>query len=231
MISKADTPDALKRCQPIFSKLVDGQSTGTLMTEINDLSSRVYDQDLTEECPSTQENTNTNSGSIDKMSDELRLAFQSISPDDCPTHARFVSNVTISGFVHSTRQKHQGNSQVFFFPIHSKASMPGFIESIFSVEKDSRQFVAIHRLLPSSSSDPFQQWPFLGVKMYDNSLGELEVIPLRNIEFQFASCSTVWEEMPTVVVVKLTRVCPITLIRIAPSADAVLKSVTIPVGP
>lgn len=213
MLSKADTPDALKRCQPIFSKLVDPKSTGTLMTEINDLASRVRDEDAREEDdqegPATHDDAESapwNPKLAGLVEDDLRRAYRNFTSADCPIHARFLSHTTISGFVHSTRQKHQGNSQVFFSSINNTISVPGFIESIFTFKDDPRQFLAVRRLLSTSVHDPFQRWPFLGIKMYDNSLGDLEVILPENIHIQFASCPLEWDNAPSVAVVSLARV-------------------------
>lgn len=183
------------------------------MVEINDLSSRVHDRDITEDVSpeislDDSDTTSYNLKLAKIMPDGLRHAFRAVSPDSCSTHAHFVSNTTISGFVHSIRQKHQGNSQVMFSPLDGSAPIPGFIDSIFTVENDPRQFLAVHRLLSSSSSnnDPFRHWPFLGVKMYNNALGDLEVIPVANVDFQFACCPLVWEGADVLAVISLSRV-------------------------
>lgn len=183
------------------------------MVEINDLSSRVHDMDITEDVsPETSlddsDTANYNPKLAKNMPDGLRHALRAVSPDNCSTHAHFVSSTSVSGFVHSTRQKHQGNSQVMFSPIDGGAPVPGFIDSIFTVENDPRQYIAVHRVLSGSSSnnDPFRDWPFLGVKMYDNALGDLEVIPVSNIDFQFACCPLVWGGENVLAVVSLSRV-------------------------
>lgn len=197
----------------MFSKLVEPRSTGTLMVEINDLSSRVHDRDITEDVSpeislDDSDTIKYNPKLAKVMPDGLRQAFRVVSPHSHPTHAHFVSNTTISGFVHSTRQKHQGNCQVMFSPTDGSTPIPGFIDSIFTVENDPRQFLAVHRLLSSSSSnnDPFRHWPFLGVKLYDNALGYLEVIPVANVDFQFACCPLIWEEADVLAVVSLSKV-------------------------
>lgn len=212
LLSKADTPEALKHCEPMFSKLVHSNSTGTLMAEIHDLSSRVQDQDIAEGAISDSDPSEEsgdpgswNSKLATAMSPELRQAFQRAFPGGSPTHAHFTSQTTISGFVHSTRQKHQGNSQVLYAQ-RQGMSTPGFIQSIFRIENDSRQFLAVRRLLPSTVNDPFRPWPLLGVKLYANSVGELDVISPEDVQFQYASCPLKWEETENIAVISLSRV-------------------------
>lgn len=189
------------------------------MAEINDLSSRVQDQDIVEgaisdDVPSDESGDPGpwNSKLTTAMSSELRQAFQKASPNGCPTHARFTAQTTISGFIHSTRQKHQGNSQVFYAQ-KQNVSIPGFIESIFRVENDSRQFLAVRRLLPSSVNDPFRPWPLLGVKLYANSVGELDVISVEDVQFQYASCPLKWEGTDTLATISLSRVSTVDYIH------------------
>lgn len=210
LLTKADTPDALKRCEPIFSKLVDPGSNGTVLHEMVDLSSRVHDININGSSTGGDEEsipTPNHARRYVKMPGDLRHAFcSSGTADDEPGRAYFVSQTDVSGFTHSTKQRHQGNSQVLYrSPSHSKI-VPGFIESIFTPEHDDRQFLAVRHLLPSPVKDPFQDWPFLKVKMYDNALGDLEVILPENIQVQFASCPLEWDGVPTIAVVSLAKV-------------------------
>lgn len=209
---KADAPDALKRCQSIFDQLVDPQATGTLMAEINDLSSRVHDgierdgverdgvEDSSEDSVPLW-NAKNAKAIPHGVRNALYVAF-SISA----TKAMFSSNTKIAGFVHSTEQKHAGNSQILFSKTEDEAPTPGFIQYVFSLEHDTRRFLAVRRLLPATVNDPFSSYPLLGIRMYSNSRDDYEVITSDDVDAQFASCPLEWESTPNIAVISLSRV-------------------------
>lgn len=213
---KADTPDALKQCQPMFDKLVDPNSTGTLMAEMRDLSSRANNQDgigIEDTDDLREENESSpNSRKAQQVPTELRAAIRSAFGEVPPSKIVLTSNTRISGFVHSTMTKHSGNSQVYFTPRLEVNSTPGFIHNIFTVPGMQGEYLAVRRLLPCRVEDPFSAFPVLGIQLYSNILDELEIISVDDVDAQFASCPMTWKKTENIAVVSLSRVC--TLVRL-----------------
>lgn len=192
----------------MFDRLVDPQSIGTLMAEINDLSTRVRDGIETEdaeELPLEKSAATWNAKNAKDIPDEVREVLHASFPTSA-TKAMFSSNTKISSFVHSVQDKHFGNSQILFSKIENNSPAPGFIHHIFSLEDDERQFLAIRRLLPTTVKDPFSLYPLLGVQMFSNTVDDLEVITADDVVAQFASCSLEWENTSNVAVISLSRV-------------------------
>ena len=192
----------------MMDKLVDSQSTGSLMAEINDISSRVHERMETDDTNDSlgEDSTPTWNAKNAKtipypVRDALHAAFGINA-----TKAMFTSNMKISGFVHSVQHKHAGNSQIFYSNAHNTAPVPGFIHYIFSLEHDSRRFLAVRRLLPSTVKDPFSLYPLLGVQLYSSTVTDFEVIAADEVDAQFACCPMEWENISNVAVISLSRV-------------------------
>lgn len=223
---KADTPDALKRCQPMFDKLVDPRSGDTLMQDITDISSRVPDDsrmEVDEDRQVAEESASSwNSKKATTIPKDVRHALEKII-GSAPTHAMFTSDIKISGFIHSTQRKHVGNSQVFFSTSDSQWIVPGFIQYMFSLEHDSRQFIAVRRLLPATDKDPFSEHQLLGVQMYSNALDDIEIIGPDDVDAQFASCPLEWNHKDNIAVISLSRVSTVWSLTIVGHPLIVLK--------
>lgn len=140
----------------------------------------------------------------DDMLEACDVAFG----DHQPKRAIFTSNTNINGFVHSTESKHRGNSQVMFTPPLETDSTPGYIQRIFTIEDRPGQYLAVRRLRHTDVDDPFSEdvYPLLGVKLWGNSMQEVEIISVDQVDAQFASCLLEWENQATLAVISLSRV-------------------------
>lgn len=182
------------------------------MAEISDLSSRVRDNmevDSSQEPPQKEppqedEAPVWNARNARDIPSSVREALHACHGSSA-SKAIFRSTTSISGFVHSIQERHIGNSQIFFSTTGSRSS-PGFIQYIFSLEHDTREFLAIRRLLPPTVEDPFRHYPLLGVQIFDSSVGDFEIITTDDVDAQFASCPLVWEGSSSIAVISLSRV-------------------------
>ena len=178
------------------------------MADINDMSSRIRGGlDIDDAADSFPEESTSawDRKKATPIPEDVRAAFQRAFGSS-PTHARFIPNTKISGFTHSTKQNHLGNSQIFFSSPNDRVSVPGFIYHILSLEDDPRLFLAVRCLLPTTVKDPFDRYPILGIKLYSAVVDDLEIILLDNVDAQFASCPLDWDEKPGVAVITLSRV-------------------------
>lgn len=192
----------------MFDKLVDPQSTGTLMAEMRDLASRASNQNGME-LPDTDTFAQEDASNTKKAKDvplELRNAIRVAFGEFAPTKIIPSSDTKISGFVHSTITTHVGNSQIYFSAPFEFTTTPGFIHYIFSCPNIAGQYLAVRRLLPCEVEDPFSAFPILGVKLYSNVVDELEVISVDDVDAQFASCPLEWDGKSNFAVISLSRV-------------------------
>ena len=153
LLSKADCPQALKNCEPMFCKLSNPQLWNTLITDIGSFSER---DDETEDVNIPEHSTLI---PVDVYS-TLRTSF-GFSP---PRHAEMLSHLTIKGAVFAVASKHLGNSHVLISSADDSLPIPAQVHSILCIRKSNaiETLIAVLYYKPVQVAvDPYTQYPTL----------------------------------------------------------------------
>ena len=204
LVSKSNAPEVIRRCQPIFSKLVNPQVRNTLVTDMLSLTLAQDDHD-------SEENTQTlydgDSKAAKLPTDLHRCIEQKFTYS--PSRAPLLSHLTIDGLTYSVSSKHIGNSCIMLDANASRILIPARLDYIVELETDDGilTVIAVRRYQPfPKRDDPFTRFPLLQTRLCKSELDPLELFTVDKIRSHFAMSSLVYKEQDVIVAVSLHRV-------------------------
>jgi len=204
LVSKSNAPEVIRRCQPIFSKLVNPQVRNTLVTDMLSLTLAQDDND-------SEENTQTlYDGDLKaaKLPTDLRRCIEQKFAHS-PSRAPLLSHLTIDGLTYSVSSKHIGNSCIMLDANASQILVPARLDYIVELETDEGilTVIAVRQYQPSPKrDDPFARFPLLQTQLCKSELNPLQLFTIDKIRSHFAMSSLVYMEKDVIVAVSLHRV-------------------------
>ena len=131
LVSKSNAPEVIRRCQPIFSKLVNPQVRNTLVTDMLSLT-------LAQDDNNSEENTQTlydGDSKAAKLPTDLRRCIEQKFIHS-PSRAPLLSHLTIDGLTYSVSSKHIGNSCIMLDANATRILVPVQLDYIVELETD-----------------------------------------------------------------------------------------------
>jgi hypothetical protein len=199
LLSKADCPQALKNCEPMFRKLVNPQLRSTLITDMASFSG----------CVDENEDVGLPEHSMTLIPVDIYNALRTLRSFPLPRRAEMLSHLTIKGVMYTVASKHLGNSCVLI----SSADCPPFPAQIHSILRlhtpdTVEAFVAVQCYKPVHVADPYTRYPALRAKIWGREMAkDVEIMSVDDIQCHFAACPILWDGSAVNVVISLSRVC------------------------
>jgi hypothetical protein len=203
LLCKAECPQALQHCEPMFKKLVNPDIRSTLVNDILKFSLPDDDDEDIDHHPSDWDER-----AARPIPHDLRVLLCSVV-DNVPRTARFLSHLNVGGVTYAVASHHAGNSHVLVRTDDAGPSVPARMDNILQVHtQDSVQtYIALrHYKHPQVEDDPFRHFPVLQTRMWSSRLGPVQVISPNAIDTHFAKAEVTWEGKDVIVAASLSRV-------------------------
>lgn len=203
LVSKSNAPEAIRHCQPIFSKLVNPQVRNTLVTDMLSLTFAQDDND-----PENIETLYDGDSKAAKLPTDLRRCIEQRFAHS-PSRVPLLSHLTIDGLTYSVSSKHLGNSCIMLDADPSRILVPARLDYIAELQTDDGilTIIAVRRYQPfPKRDDPFARFPSLQTQLCQSDLGHLELFTVDKIRSHFAMSSLIYKEKDVIVAVSLHRV-------------------------
>lgn len=203
MLSK-DCPEALKHCEPMFSALVNPQVRNTLITDILSFSFGVLSTKSPDEDISIPK-----SGNAQRIPEELHHVLSNHLQATVPHTLNHLSHVTKDGITYLCSSKHLGNSCILIKSEQYHDGIPAQLDRIVQVQRGKfyQTLLIIHpHIITKIHDDPFSRYPTLCACLISPNFDQLQVVALSDVQCHFAYCPIIWRDIPTLVMLSLSRV-------------------------
>jgi hypothetical protein len=133
-------------------------------------------------------------------------AIRSYFHSNAPRTVKSLSFFTLNGLTYSTLKRHRGNSSVIVrHPSQPEKTIPAHIEDITQVSDEVIFAVRFYR--KPAVHDPFKQYPFLHISLWQPDLGQLAIVKPADVISHFASMPFSRDGDGHIAIISLSRVC------------------------